>query len=324
MAQRAHLVAQVEHLETMLITYPEDAWLERDSIQARIAKLKRELSLIPEITDVPRPAELEVLFDGEPVEGVSGIKADFVPQALDSFIELVSARLFESKRKLSKQLQIGFQFRPLMLTGVARGSFGFSFQEAGSENPDNKLIGSSYTEDAVKDAVDLIQSFNEMNDDDFEQRVRTVDRRSIKSISELFDHIAENNAILKLKADSKYLIISKIEVKKIADRAKRIIKENDTVDLHGMLLGIMPLSRRYEFQPEVGKWFDGKLSQKFDHNCYSGPYPHTCIATFYKSRDVKQGSGRIPRWRYELINIQDWNPGEPQEVQSSEYPPPLK
>jgi hypothetical protein len=98
----------------------------------------------------------------------------------------------------------------------------------------------------------------------------------------------------------------KVAVIHIADRAKYVEKQTYTIDIPGMLYGLMPFSRRFEFQPQVGRWFDGRLADTFDSASVPRELPSKCVGVFFQAKDVHAGKGAKPRWRYELLALKPW------------------
>ena len=167
---RTFLAAQESELIRMIESCSKGDWFRRDTLQVRLDAVREELEALPIQTDVPRPAEIELLFGGEPVESTKGIQAAFVPEAIENFVALVNARLEELRKKTSKAIRAQFDPRPLLIVGTAEGSFGFQFREAAAPVGDTKILGSSYTEEAIKDAVALIDDFDKLDDDNFSKR----------------------------------------------------------------------------------------------------------------------------------------------------------
>ncbi len=307
---RTFLLAQESELLRIIESCPTDDWFGRDTLQVRLDAVREELLALPTETDVPRPAEIELLFDGAPVESTKGIHAAFVPEAIEKFVALVNARLDGIRKKTTKALRAQFDPRPLLIVGTAEGSFGFQFQEAAAPIGDTKILGSSYTEEAIKDAVALIDDFDKLDDDKFNMRVGQVDRRSIQALAGFFQHVVDNNATLKFRSDAFNTVIDRPSILHIAGRARRVEKQADTIEISGMLYGLMRFGRRYEFQPEVGKWFDGRIADDFDLSTAPRELPTRCVGVFHQEKELHVGKGAKARLRHELLAIKPWVEGE--------------
>lgn len=308
--ERSFLLAQESELTRMVEACSQDDWFRRDTLQARLDAVREELESLPIETVVPRPAEVAMLFDGAPVEARKGIEAAFVPEAIEKFTTLVAARLEEIRKRVGKSLQHQFSARPLLIVGTAEGSFGFQFREAAAPAEDNKILGSSYTEEAIKDAVALINDFDKLDDAHFSKRVAQIDRRSIQALAGFFQHVVDNKATLKFRSDAINTVIDRPSVLHIAERARQFEKQADTIDIPGMLYGLMRFGRRFEFQPEVGKWFDGRIADSFDMGTAPRELPTKCVGVFHQVRELHVGKGARPRWKHELLAIKPWIEGE--------------
>ena len=123
------LRAEQNHLKGILSRIPENEYINRMSFESRLKEVNEELSSVPE--GYREPARAVVYFRGKPVVGSFGVFADFGIKAVSHFNDVVKAIA-------TNIIGIGLGERgaipslkdsQLLITGTARGSFGFELEE---------------------------------------------------------------------------------------------------------------------------------------------------------------------------------------------------
>lgn len=310
--EREFLIARKHQVEALLSACPPSEWLEHESLTAQLRDLELQIEAFPSQADVARPAEADVFFEGAPVESTRGIQAAFAPKAIESFREMVDARLAQIEKRQPKNARPFFLPKPLMIVGVARGSFGFQFQEGGSFDP-QRLLGDSYTQEAIREVMAMIETFRSAKEEELAERVKTMDRRSIHAVSEFIDHVVESQATFRIEMDSGAINLNRSEVLLVAERAKRASQEIDTIEVRGRLTGLMIHARRFEFEPIEGKSFSGGFPEDTDPETFAGFLKMKCVGTFVRHREIKLGTGHKPRWKWDLQFLVAFPEKEPED-----------
>lgn len=297
--EREFLTARKRQVEALLSACPPEEWFEKESLKAQLQDIDAQLEALPSQADISRPAEADLFFEGAPVESTHGIQAAFAPKAIETFREMVDSRLAQIEKRLSKSLRNMFEPKPLMIVGVTRGSFGFQFQEGGSFDP-QRLLGDSYTQEAIREVLAMLETFRSAGEDELADKVKTMDRRSIHAVSEFIDHVVESQATFRIETDSGEIKLDRSEVLFVAERAKRASQEIDTIEVRGRLTGLMIHARRFEFEPIEGNSFSGGFPEGTDPETFAGFLKMRCLGTFVRHREIKLGTGQKPRWKWDL------------------------
>ena len=100
-------------------------------LEHRISELSGKLESLKENTVSDNSASVALFFGGQPVLGSRGIAAEFAGTALEQFQNLI-AKIFANNEvgDLGERGKVPFKANSeLMVTGLARGSFGFVLDE---------------------------------------------------------------------------------------------------------------------------------------------------------------------------------------------------
>lgn len=300
------LLARRSRVKELIAQCPEEAVFERSSLLAHLDSIENELRELDQEESPVNTGTASIMFDGDPVYKTIGIKADFAPKAIESFQELVDARRLQLFKKSHKNDKSVFNPQPLLITGTPRGSFGFKFEEM-NEIETNRILGNTLTHEAIKESIEIINTFKSDNDEKFKENIKNIDRRSIHAISDFFEHAKDSKAIVKFNFENQTVDIKMQEIIFIVDRAKQIEKEDEGIELKGKLTGLMINARKFEFQPESGKCFSGSFSKECDPGSFSGFLKGYCLGLFHRTREIKQGKGQKSRWKWDLVDLTPLN-----------------
>lgn len=296
------LLARRSRVNKLINQCPNEAVFERSSLLSHLESINIEIQSMEQEESPINMGAASVLFDGDPVHKTLGIKADFAPKAIESFQELVDARRVQLHKKSHENKKTLFNPQPLLITGTPRGSFGFRFEEL-NDSEDGRILGNTLTHEAIRESIEIINTFKSDNEEKFNESVKSIDRRSIHAISDFFEHAKDSKAIVKFNIDNVTTEIQMRDIVFIVDRAKRISKEDEGIELKGKLTGLMINARKFEFQPEVGKCFSGSFSDGCDPGSFSGFLKGYCLGLFHRTREIKQGKGQKSRWKWDLVDL---------------------
>ena len=150
------LLSQRATVREQLGRLPSTAWMTKLSLEARLSCLQEAIGEL-EVSTAVEPAKVVVTFSGNPVEGSSGIWADFASKAMQSFTDAVSALAAGLNTAVQAMGKIpNKDNNRLYITGTALGSFGFILEEKMPKQNELSLEKTSETD--VKKALDQITS----------------------------------------------------------------------------------------------------------------------------------------------------------------------
>lgn len=204
---------------------------------------------IAEIESKPdHHASVALFFGGRPVIGSRGIIADFAGKMLEQYQEMVSKRnaAIELGEPLSSRGTIPKRANAqMMVTEVARGSFGFVLEEA---SQDNELVETTLKH-VVNDISDLIHKLSQEDEEGFETVAETLDDRLLISIRGFFKTLDDAGATMKLVDGHKEFILQREDVERARARADSMEVAEKITDETGAIY-LLPDSRRFDFYPD--------------------------------------------------------------------------
>ncbi|NTV45217.1 MAG: hypothetical protein HGB11_01535 [Chlorobiales bacterium] len=224
----------------------------------------RKNVLVKEIQDIEAStttrANLALFFGGKPVLGSKGISAEFAGKVLEKFQDLVT-RTFASKElgRLGNRGPIPQRSSAkLMVTELARGSFGFVLDEM-SEQLDHQ-------ETPLKSMVDevarIIEKAGSSKEPDFEEVVEYLNQRTLTALRDFFCILENNESTVRIVDDKRDFILDQQAVHRGYSRINDTsIDENEDV-IYGKILGVLPESRRFEFEITGGSSIQGSISEE--------------------------------------------------------------
>ncbi len=290
----AYLRAELAELERLIAACTPEEELTLLGFQARRDEV--ELELREAERRKTSVAQASLTFKGVPVFGSKGIDAEFAGGALDLFQKLVAktsaslaGRTLGTRGPIPKVDQAR-----LLVTGTALGSFGFVLEEAATS-----LFGPTPLAQALDETVQLVEAARD--DELFGDAVADADPQVIEALAKFIGHVASHQATLRIHTETRdTAMLDPEEIAAAAGRTSTVRDEADT-PITGVLEGLLPNTRRFEFRDESGTLIVGRISNDvletesfkvyLDKRCVA----HMRIITF-------QRPGRELR-HYELRNV---------------------
>lgn len=249
-------------------------------LEGRLAELKGELSA--------GCARVELKFDGPPVLGQSGIRADFAASALGSFMQL-----FKRLARI-KNLDDG----SLFFTAPARGSFGFVLQEMGQEQlvDQSKLAATS---DELNSILKQISSQEEESDG------LDIDPTLMRPLQDFLNILSKNSATVLIDAGATNVELGESALKTASSRIERVKIDSSESTYVGVLHGVLPFNRTFEFTPdgEGAELIRGEVDSSLDINDEVKPLDMERCSVTIEENVAEYPSGRSRRW-YVLKEIE--------------------
>jgi hypothetical protein len=221
-------------------------------------KIKDIKHRITELNEVFSPkASVALFFGGEPVIGSKGIEASFAGSALESFQGLIN-KLFASKVNGGLNLKGKIPLTSnsnLMITHVAKGSFGFILDEL----TDQDQIMDTQLKDVVFSATDLIEKSSLPNSLAFEEIVESLDSRILKSLREFFVTLDKNKASVRLVNDLHEFSLDFDSIHRGRLRTEATIINEEEIYMDVIINGLLPETCKFEATTDDGVLIYGSV-----------------------------------------------------------------
>lgn len=230
--------------------------------------LEKELSEV-EVTKASE-AKVGLFFGGRPVYGSKGILAEFAGRVLEEFQGLISKRYAsQAAGPLGSAGRVPLrEHSQLMITDVARGSFGFILEEI-SEN--HSLVDTALKM-VSEEISELVYRISLSEDDFFDTMVDTVDDRLLAALKSFFKILDDNGATLRIVEGEKEYQLDHDDVQRARARTEAMEINEDTKEATGRLY-FMPDAKKFELHvSDSGEIIKGTFSRSFMDN-YSENYP---------------------------------------------------
>jgi hypothetical protein len=228
-------------------------WLQ---FSKRKETLQRQISELQ--TQVATGASLALFFGGLPVFGSRGIKAEFGAKAIDQFQDVVTKRFAEFQgpigfRGPTKQAdQTG-----LMITDIARGSFGFVLEELSQDH-----LVESPLKHVVDDVIDLIYQTSAPDEEAFDSFMEAVDPRVLASLRSFFQILDSEGATMRIVEDQREFSLPREAIARARSRTDTIeITETET--LFDGKFYLLPESKKFELHLKDGVSIRGSVAAEF-------------------------------------------------------------
>ncbi|RDS80846.1 hypothetical protein DWU98_12940 [Dyella monticola] len=225
--------------------------------ESRLAEIERELVELGSL-NVTR-ASVAMYFGGPKVLGMQGIDADFASNVIGNFQDLVSKSFtamevgdMGSRGPVPHRAETN-----LMVTGVTRGSFGFVLEELGNQS---EAFETPLTV-VVDDVASLINEIASAEEEAFAERIASIDSRMISASRNLFGTLSKAEATVRIVEGDREINLGRLEVERGRERTEFLeVKEDPGIILTGLLLGLLPQHKRFEFQLSDGDVISGGVA----------------------------------------------------------------
>ncbi|MCX8518734.1 MAG: hypothetical protein ORN21_01190 [Methylophilaceae bacterium] len=208
---------------------------KKEVIDAKLAKL---------IENPEKKASLVLFFGGEPVMGSRGISADFAGNILDKFQELVNKFYARAEiGTLSERGPVPLQHSAnLMITQVAKGSFGFVLDELSDHD---ELLDTSL-KTVVEEVASTIKKTASINDLDFEDVIDSLDHRTLIALRDLFVDLDKNSATIRLLEEKFDYTLDHPSIQRGRRRTESTEIDEKEETIFATLQGFLPEHKKFE------------------------------------------------------------------------------
>lgn len=300
---KQRLEAEAESLRRLIAISNAGDILGRMSLEGRLRSLLTELGRLH--AQRGTRAEVALVFNGRPVAGSAAIEAGFGSKAIDAFQRTVATAFAvqaSDGRVGQRGPTISSEMAALHITGVVHGSFGFVLEEIDPR-------GEQWTDSALKTAADatvkLLERVSSTDAQDAELALEEVNDRLFVNIRDFVKLVHDNQATLTISEIDRSLDLSGPALDRAYERVANAIIEDQELTLQGVLQGVLPGARRFEFQ---GGGFDitGKvardISEEYLRSLESDPMVGHAVTAVFRKRTVKDTTSAV-RETFTLVRV---------------------
>ena len=261
--------------------------LETDSIQAELSSIRnlikncekygdfigkmqfehKKASLESQLISIKNTKEAEkasvaLFFAGNPVLGSQAINADFAGNAISEFQHIVSKVFANSELgQLGSRGNVALSNKSqMMITSIAKGSFGFVLEEIDAQND---LAQETALKSVVEKVVSIIEKVASNNSIDFENILPEIDHRTLLSLRDFFANLDKNKATIRLVDSVKEICLDGISVHRARERIENTKIEDASHLIEGVLQGFLPEHRQFELKLPNTETIYGKATKEF-------------------------------------------------------------
>jgi len=225
---------------------------------------KRKESIEQELNSLcatsEKKASIALFFGGKPVLGSRGISADFAGQVLDQFQGLVARTLAKAELgALGERGRIPMRnASELMVTEVARGSFGFVLDEL----TDQEEIDDTALKKMVEEVATVIERAASPNELDFEEVAESLDSRMLIALRDFFVTLDSAEATIRVVEDAADFTLDERSVHRARVRTESTSIDEADITVEGVLEGFLPEHRKFELRVSETEVLYGSASKE--------------------------------------------------------------
>lgn len=236
-----YILSERSQLLSMIEQMPEDDVISRMSLEYRLNQLNEEI----EHSNINNysPAKATLTFRGDPVIGTYGISSNFGSKIVRAFNGAIT-----TIAKAISPVAENFKIEPLIITGTAKGSFGFVLEEA------SKLQQLDFDEESII-SKSLIKAYRILNsailsdDDELSDEIDDIDEASIRKLRGFIELLLKEKATFTLNSSDFSLVIrNPQQLESINQRLSIDNIKEEIKDINVIFEGVLPNKRQCEFK----------------------------------------------------------------------------
>ena len=238
------LLSERAALRDLIDRAPPGSVITKMSFENRLRQVEEQLESFGGCS--PRVVNARLTFRGKPIMGSRGIDAEFGSDAAKLFANAVRTVGASNYAPLSSRGPVphGEDYR-LLITNMARGSFGFQFEQASQQLP---LAGESTPVELAIAQFKGILEASVGTDEQLAEAIIETDQRALGEIRKFLKIVADSDAVCALEfCGDQFKFIDVDQVRRSESRLSEDNIREDDVTLTGYFEGFLPISRRAEF-----------------------------------------------------------------------------
>lgn len=237
-------------------------------------------------------ARVEMSFGGGPAARGDGVDAAFLADTVGGVVTLINRVC--GTRGGARLVVTGFSLQPA-------GAVLEELDEAGD------LLFPSPLRRAVTAVIDHLNHLAHGSDDDFTDLVESTDPRVLTAARDVVGRICGRQGTLGVAQGEQQVRLDDSALDRAWRRLEATHIDEAPLRLTGRLLGIIPLGRRFEFQPDDGRpAIAGRVDERVSAR-YLAPLEHAPVAGHRCSalleRVTVERPGHAPMERYTLLEL---------------------
>jgi hypothetical protein len=280
---------------------------------ARLMWEKRREALKEEITALEGErfsrGRVALIFEGDPVVGSQEIKLDFASKVLENYESVVATLAAQEQvEDLGARGRLPGAFTSkLFITDMIRGSVGFLIEE--KELGQQELLASPIKE-AIEATTRILDDLSAPEVRKFEERLQQLSPRTVGAIKKLTKVLYDAGAETLIVDDESRLTITREGAISLQARLTDVELTERPEQREGILLGLFPERRQYEFKPAgESPVFYGPVSELLDGRYLADPefarsiLLKPAIAQFRVLSTLRAGRVERQEWILEEIEL---------------------
>ena len=273
-AQYMSDASEIGTLEHLLRGIPDSRAIERVGLQSRLDRIRKRLDGVPV---PPRPKQLYVSFNGQPVVGSYGINANFAANAINIFTDTFRATTSRTGELTDRGQVPKSPLSQLLITDTANGSFGFVME---MPLPEGDPHGFSYPEEAFNLLQELLRVTKDGDDDALSAAMVTLHPRAVHKVAAFLNFLRKQKAQFATNyRGNEVRFETDTEIANAAARLAHSNTQIQTNDVVGTIISIIPHTRFFRLHTNDGNIIQGQIGPEIRE-------PHQ-IAQQYTHQRVK-------------------------------------
>ena len=243
------------------VTAATDPWgTSRLMWQKRLQAIDAEIAGLTAVS--ANYASVAMMFQGDPVIGSTEIRLDFTTAALDSYQMLISLGVASkfSERIPERGRLPGTDRSRLFLRDMPRGSVGFFLEEL---PPEQSQMLPSPLKEAVEETTGLLDTLSAEPDGPYLDKLGEMPPRLVEAVQRFAKVLRDAGATARILGNDHKVDLDPDRIGRLSRRLSEITVTDKTEEIGGILQGVLPPSRQFEFIPTGGDVAKGSVTEEF-------------------------------------------------------------
>ncbi|SCB89433.1 hypothetical protein GA0061081_102232 [Gilliamella bombicola] len=237
------LMSEKNTLINLISKTPDDFQfkLEKMSLNSRLEEVENKLKRVDK-DFLHFPSKLKITFRGAPVLGTTGISSNFGTIAIKALTDAINCIL--------KSLNVGkSENANLMITDIAKGSFGFVLEDIGNQSFSLLPEDDKSSNIAINKLQEILGFASNSDSNELIENIIELDLNSINKIKDFVEILDKNKAVCAINFNEHSFSFQNNNQVKTALSHLDIAKKSDIDEiLNVMFLGVLPNKRKCEFK----------------------------------------------------------------------------
>ncbi|WP_194206773.1 hypothetical protein [Superficieibacter sp. 1612_C1] len=297
-------LSERDSILSLLDSTSDDDIIGRMSLESRLYEIDEKLSQV--VIDEHPPVKATLTFKGSPVLGTYGIAANFGAKIVNAFNDAISHVASSFYGTLPSKGKIpNIENNLLMITGTAKGSFGFTLEEFSPDAP-LTLDEESSVQRALNQTHSILQMSIRGDDDGLAEAISDLDDRALDKIRGFIQILFDNRTTFTLKHNNRALIANNInDIERATFKLSKDSVKEELQLLEVSFMGALPHKRQCEFimeHDESKSIFVAKISNYIENPDIINDHRGEKIIAKFLCTQVGNGKPKyslreLPNWR---------------------------